>query len=239
MAPQPETQEYPDTALNASSLLFLFLAMGIGLLAAIVILPAWLPHLANSLAGPDPKAYWYLSRGSAFVALSLLWLSMALGLLMTNKMARTWPGVPASFSLHEYLSLLGLGFAMFHALILLGDQYSNFSLAQIAIPFLSSYQPIWVGLGQVGFYAMLVLTLSFYVRAQIGQKTWRVLHYASFITYVMALFHGLAAGSDTTLPWAQTYYWVSGGSLLFLLFYRMAVSLTPRSIPAPASRPAN
>jgi predicted ferric reductase len=236
MSPQQDPQEYPESGLSAASVLFLFLAVGLGLLAAVVILPAWLPNLTSSLAGPDPKAYWYLSRGSAFVALSLLWLSMALGLLMTNKMARSWPGVPVSFSLHEFLSLLGVGFSLFHVLVLMGDRYINYNLAQIILPFFSNYQPFWVGLGQLGFYAMLIVTFSFYVRPRIGQKTWRLLHFASFLTYLLALSHGLAAGSDSALPWAQMYYWLSGGSLLFLTVYRMIASLLPQAAPLPANR---
>jgi len=233
-SPQQDLQEYPDTLLSAQSFLFVILAMGVGTLMAVIVLPAWMPHMAASLFGPDPKAYWYLSRGSAFVALSLLWVSMALGIQMTNKMARSWPGVPLAFAIHEFISLLGVGFSLFHALVLLGDRYINYDFAQLAIPFASSYEPVWVGLGQVGFYVMLIVTFSFYVRQKIGQKTWRVIHYVSFLTYGMALLHGLTAGSDTSLPWAQQYYWVSGGSLLFLLMYRIVISLSPKKSPAPA-----
>ncbi len=217
-------QEYPDSTLSLQSMVWIILAMGIGALAAVIVLPAWLPHLAASLVGPDPKAYWYLSRGSAFVALTLLWLSMALGLLITNKMARTWPGVPVSFAMHEFISILGLGFALFHALILMGDRYIGYTLAQVLVPFLSSYKPLWVGFGQLGFYTMLIVTLSFDVRSHIGQKTWRSLHYVSFITYLVALLHGIAAGSDASLPWAQQYYWISGGTILFFLCYRILMN---------------
>ena len=38
-------------------------------------------------AGVEPKAYWYLSRSSAIVAYILLWISMVLGLAITNKLA--------------------------------------------------------------------------------------------------------------------------------------------------------
>jgi predicted ferric reductase len=79
---------------------------------------------------------------------------------------------------------------------------------------------------------MLIVTLSFYVRQKIGQKTWRVIHYVSFLTYGMALLHGLTSGSDTSLPWAQQYYWVSGSSLLFLLMYRIVISLSNKKSPA-------
>jgi len=211
---------------------WIILAMGIGALAAVIVLPAWMPHLAASLLGPDPKAYWYLSRGSAFVALSLLWLSMALGLLITNKMARTWPGVPVSFALHEFISILGLGFALFHALILLGDRYIGYTLVQVLVPFSSSYEPFWVGIGQVSFYTILIVTLSFYVRTRIGQKTWRSLHYVSFIAYLVALLHGIAAGSDASLPWAQQYYWISGGTLLFLVCYRIIANVSSKLAPS-------
>lgn len=233
-SPQQDLQEYPDTLLSAQSFLFVILAMGLGTFMAVMVLPAWMPHMATSLFGPDPKAYWYLSRGSAFVALSLLWASMALGLLLTNKIARSWPGVPAAFAVHEFISLLGIGFSLFHALVLLGDRYINYDLAQVAIPFASSYEPVWVGLGQIGFYIMLILTLSFYVRQKIGQKAWRVIHYVSFLTYGMAFLHGLTSGSDTSLPWAQQYYWVSGGILLFLLMYRIVVSFPVKKSLAPA-----
>lgn len=225
MSPQKnQIQEYPDSALSLQSFLLVVLAISVGMFAAALLLPAWTPNMASSLVGPDPKAYWYLSRGSAFVALSLLWLSMALGLLVTNKMARVWPGVPASFAIHEYVSLLGLGFALFHAVILIGDKYIHYSMAQILIPFASSYQPFWVGMGQLAFYAALILSASFYIRKQIGQNVWRLLHYASFLTYAAALIHGIAAGTDTSLLWVQKYYWYSAGSLLFLLIYRILTS---------------
>lgn len=219
-----QPQEYPDTALSVQSFLFILLAMGIGAFAAVLILPAWLPYMSASIFGADVKAYWYISRGSGFVGLSLIWLSMVLGLLVTNKMARFWPGVPASFAIHEYVSLLGLAFVVLHGMILMGDQYINFNLFSVLVPFASNYKPFWVGLGQLGFYGFLVLSLSFYIRKQIGQKIWRSLHYLSFITYIFALVHGITSGTDTSLSWAQNYYWFSAGSLLFLTIYRIVAS---------------
>ena len=216
-----ELEEYPASTFSAESFFLILLALGGGTLLGVVVLPSWLPHLAASLFGPKPQAFWYLSRGSAFVALSLLWISMVLGLLITNKMSRVWPGATTAFAIHEYVSLLGVGFAMFHAIILVGDKFIGFTLAQIAIPFASSYLPLYVGLGQVGFYAMLIVTLSFYFRKRLGHKTWRTIHYASFLVYLIALFHGLTSGTDTALPWAHNYYWFSAGSLLFLLIYRI------------------
>jgi predicted ferric reductase len=234
--------EFNESSVSIQSfLLFLFASLR-GVLSAALVLPFVLPNMAFSLSGEGPKAYWYLSRGTAFVSLSLLWLSMALGLGITNKMARFWPGMPATFAIHEYVSLLGLAFAMFHAVVLLGDHYINFTLLQLLIPFSTAgYKPFWVGVGQIGFYIWLVVTLSFYIRPVIGQKTWRLLHYLSFAMYFVGIFHAIFSGTDSNMSWAQNYYWFSAGSLLFLLFVRIvsvvADSMFPEKRSAPASRP--
>jgi predicted ferric reductase len=233
-APVPQENEFNESSLNIQFFIMVMLAMVVGTLLASLMLPRWLPNMASSLSGTEPKAYWYLSRGTAFVSLSILWISMALGLGITNKMARLWPGAPAAFAIHEYVSLLGLAFALFHALVLLGDHYINFTLAQIFVPFSTQgYKPFWVGMGQLGFYIWLIVALSFYIRSAMGQKTWRVLHYLSFALYLLGLSHGLFSGTDSAANWAQTYYWFSGGSLLFLLVYRIINTITEKLAPRP------
>ena len=224
--------EFGESSVNIQFFLMVILAIITGLLTAILLLPAWLPRLSTSLIGESPKVYWYLSRATAFVSLTILWVSMALGLGLSNKIARVWPGAPAAFAIHEYVSLLGLAFALFHALVLLGDHYINFTIAQIFLPFATTeYRPLWVGIGQVGFYVWLIVALSFYLRPGIGQKTWRMLHYLSFVMYMMGLIHGLLGGTDSDASWASWYYWFSGGSLLFLLIYRIVNTITDKLTP--------
>jgi predicted ferric reductase len=221
-----------ESSVNIQSFLIFFIAITLGLLVAVLILPSWLPNMSFSLGGDAPKAYWYISRATAFVSLTLLWLSMALGLGITNKMARLWPGAPAAFALHEYVSLLGLAFAAFHAIVILGDHYINFTLLQLFVPFSTvDYRPFWVGIGQVAFYTWAILALTFYIRPIIGQKSWRFLHYGSFGMYLMGIFHGLFTGTDASAGWAQNYYWISAGSLLFLLMYRILAVVIDRLFP--------
>ncbi len=216
----------PQTALGIGSLLSLLVAISLGALGALIVLPNLAPALSGTLAGSNPKAYWYLSRGSAFVALGLLWISMILGLLITDKMARSWPGAPAAFAIHEYVSLLGLVFVAFHALILIGDQYIKYQLVQVLLPFGSTqYHPVWVGLGQIGFYVWAIISATFYVRQQISPKAWRLIHYASFFNFLVAMIHGLAAGTDHATAWAQAIYWIMGTTTLFLTIYRVAAGL--------------
>jgi predicted ferric reductase len=198
------------------------LAILAGTVLAAIFLPEWLPGLTTSLTGDSPKAFWYLSRGSAMIGFVLLWASMAFGLIITNRMARLWPGGPIALDIHQYLSLVGLGFGLFHGTILLGDHYIHETISQILLPFANHvYKPFWVGLGQLGFYLWALLVGSFYIRKRIGGRTWRMIHYASFAAFAMVVAHSFMSGSDTGTPWASAIYWIGGGSFLFLLFYRV------------------
>ncbi len=211
--------------MSLHTLIIMLLAVALGAFAAAIALPNWLPGLSQSLLGSAPKAYWYLSRASAMVAYGLLWLSMASGLIITNKLARLWPGGPIAFDLHQFTSLIGLAFALFHALILMGDKYINYDLAQVLVPFNSTgYKPVWVGLGQIGFYLLTIVGLSFYVRKRLGTRTWRFIHYLSFFMFALALLHGIFAGTDSTALIIRAFYWVSGVSLLFLFVYRVLIT---------------
>ncbi len=226
--PNPAGEALPPP-LPLSTLVLLLAAIGLGAGAALLVLPTWVPGLGASLAGPEPRAFWYLSRASAFVALGLSWLSMVLGLLMTNKLARVWPGGPAAFELHEYASLLGLVFSLFHALVLLGDRYMELTLARLLLPFASSdYRPVWVGLGQVCLYLLALVAFSFQLRKEIGHRAWRLIHFASFAVFVLALVHGFSSGTDSGGPWARGFYLAAGGSVVFLSLYRL---LTARGSP--------
>lgn len=207
------------------SLMLLLGGAAWGAVAALLVLPSWMPAMESTLQGNAPQVFWFLSRSSAGIAYTLLWLSMIAGLLITNKLARLWPGGPAAVDLHQFLSLFGLAFALFHAFILMGDQYIHYSLVEVLIPFASQqYRAFWVGLGQVSIYLLGIVALSFYVRRRITYSRWRFIHYFSFLTYALALVHGLQSGSDSSLIWVNRFYWLSAGVLIFLFFYRL---LTP------------
>ena len=95
------------------------------------------------------------------------------------------------------------------------------------IPFASSYKPFWSGLGSLALYLFLAIILSSYLRKQIGQKSWRLFHYTSYLGFLLALLHGLMAGTDSNTLAMHTLYLVTGGVTLFLIYYR-ALSYTPR-----------
>lgn len=214
----PETEA--ETPIPWQTALAVFLSALVGSVAALTLLPLFVSDVAAQ------HAAWHLARSSGVVAYLMLWLSTALGLGITNRLARLWPGGPLAFDLHQFSSLLGLAAALFHALILLGDSYIGYSLSQIAIPFAAAgYKPISTVWGQLALYLGAVVSFSFYVRQYIGRKAWRILHFASFLVYGLVTVHGVLAGTDTPSMWPL--YAASVLSILFLTMYRIFITVRP------------
>jgi predicted ferric reductase len=110
-----------------------------------------------------------------------------------------------------------LAFALFHGLILVGDRFIGDTVGQVLIPFAGvAYRPARVGIGRLGFYLLALVSLTFYVRRAIGHKTWRLIHFLSFLVFVMAMVHGVMSGTDSGAWWAAAVYWMTGATTLFL-----------------------
>jgi predicted ferric reductase len=211
-----------------TTILYILLGGVLGTVLAVAVLPDWLPVLATSIT--EGTVYWLLARVGGFVAYGLLWLSVVFGLLLTSKEAKSWPGVRQAHSIHQGISLLALLYTLFHALILLGDRYIGFNLRMVLSPFTAmAYRPLAVGMGQLGAYLFAIVMLSFYMRKRIGVKTWRVLHYLTFILYYLVIAHGLLAGTDSRTPWALAIYVSTGLVTYILTVYRVLVAVKTNS----------
>jgi len=166
-------------------------------------------------ATDSTQAWWYVTRAAGLTAYILLWLSMVWGLVLPTKFFHSFLEGHFSYDFHEFLSLLGLGFVLLHVIVLLFDQYLPFSVWQILIPFTDRYRPIWVGLGILGFYMFLLVTVTFYIRKWIGAQIFRTIHTFSLLGYLGATLHGLFAGTDSALPFTKVLY---SGTFLVILF---------------------
>jgi predicted ferric reductase len=169
---------------------------------------------------------WYSVRALGFLAYGVLAASVLYGLLLSTKILDAIAHRPVSFALHKDLAIVALILATLHGALLVADQNYNFTPRAILLPFASPYSPIWVGIGQVTFYATAIVTASFYVRRQIGQRVWRLLHYVTFLAFIGASAHGIASGSDSGSPWAYWVYLVPVTAAVFLLTYRIVISLS-------------
>jgi flagellar biosynthesis protein FliQ len=171
---------------------------------------------------------WYTVRALGFLAYLVVAGSVVYGLLLSTKILDAIAHRPVSFALHKDLAIVGLVLAMLHAVVLLADQSFAFTPRAILVPFASPYASTWVGIGQLTFYGLAVLTASFYVRRQIGQRAWRLLHHLTILTFIGATAHGIMSGSDSGANWAFWVYLVPSAATVFLLTYRIVVSISIR-----------
>jgi predicted ferric reductase len=170
------------------------------------------------------QAMWYVTRAAGIISYLLLWLSTVWGLAVTNKVLDPVLHRAFTYDFHQFLSLLAIGFIFLHIGVLLADKYLPFSVAQILVPFSAPYRPVWVGLGTIGLYLTLLVSITFYIRKWIGQKTFRVIHLLSYLAFIGAALHGLFAGTDSPLPTVQAMYVVTTLSVVFLTAYRIFMS---------------
>jgi predicted ferric reductase len=178
---------------------FGLVALGLGLAASYLFTPAGMPirsALARLFALTSDQGMWYLTRAAGMMAYLLLWLSTVWGLLIPSKLFGNVLNGEFSFDFHQFISLLSLGFLGLHIVVLTADRYLPFSVAQLLVPFISPYRPLWVGIGVVAFYLLLLVTVTFYMRMRIGMKAFRYIHFLS-----LALIHLFRSSCCST--WAR------------------------------------
>lgn len=138
---------------------------------------------------------WIVARAAGLVALALLTLSTWLGLAMSTRIL----GVRRQKSLlgwHRTLVWTGLSMLVLHAGALLLDPVMHFGLPAVLVPFAAPWHAGAVAMGVVAGWLSLMLAASFRARRRIGVRAWRLLHYASFAAFGLALLHALYAGTD-------------------------------------------
>jgi predicted ferric reductase len=175
---------------------------------------------------------WFITRAAGLTGYVLLWLSTAWGLVVSSKILDRVLHRSFSYDFHEFLSLLAIGFVALHVIVLLADQYLPFSLIQVLIPFVAPYRPVWVGMGVIAFYLTVLASATFYIRARIGARAFRLIHYSSFIAFLASALHGLLAGTDSSLPMTQFLYAGTLLSVVFLTTYWVVLRLMVQGEPA-------
>ncbi len=189
------------------------------------------------------QAWWYVTRAAGLTSYILLWLSMIWGMAISTKIFSPAVEGTYTYDFHEFLSLLGLGFVLLHVVVLAVDKFLPFSIWQMLIPFVDTYRPLWVGLGIIGFYIFLLVTVTFYMRQSIGPQAFRSIHILSLVGYLGATLHGLFAGTDSALPITRLIYAGTFLIVVFLTVYWLVLRAFSKPaekapLPVPAKTPA-
>jgi methionine sulfoxide reductase heme-binding subunit len=144
------------------------------------------------------------------------------------------PGLPrfAVVGLHRSISLLSVVFLAVHILTAVADSYVNIRIMDAFVPFVASYEPLWLGLGTVASDLMLALIVTSLLRARLGRRTWRAVHWLAYVSWPVAVLHGIGSSSDMQSGWLFGLWIVCLLSVLAALAWRLAPG--PDSVPRPA-----
>ena len=168
------------------------------------------------------QALWFATRGTGVASLVLLTTAVVLGIATSTRVKTPrWPRFVVA-GLHRNLTLVALVFIAAHVLTTVADGYAPIGLEDAVIPFVSAYRPIWLGLGALTFDLLLALTVTSLLRARIGFRTWRALHWLAYAAWPVALVHALGTGSDARTGWMAFLAFGSVAIVVLSIVYRIS-----------------
>ena len=136
---------------------------------------------------------------------------------------------------HQTLMWTAFGMVVLHMGALTLDPTIHFGLVGVLVPGAAPWRPVPVAAGIVTAWLVLLLATSFNVRRRIGQRRWRLMHYATFGAFAIGLYHALNVGSDLTGNRGLIFAGICLAPVVWLVYARL---LMPRARPPqPPARP--
>jgi sulfoxide reductase heme-binding subunit YedZ len=179
------------------------------------------------VAASTKQTLWFTARGTGIVCLLLLTTSVVLGVITTVRFETFhWPRFVLE-GLHRNVSLLILLFIGIHVATTVVDGFVPIGYLDAVVPFRSPYRTLWLGLGAVAFDLLLALAVTSVVRARLGYRVWRAVHWLAYACWPIALVHGLGTGSDARQGWMVALDVVALAAVCAAVCWRLAVTWRP------------
>ncbi|MGN6753456.1 MAG: ferric reductase-like transmembrane domain-containing protein [Intrasporangium sp.] len=141
------------------------------------------------------EALWYTSRATGTVSIVLLTAVVILGVVISGRGARSLESATVVTALHRRLSLGMTVFLLLHILTAVVETYVSIDAISAIVPFTSGYEPLWVGLGTLSFDILIAVVVTSLLRERISERVWRVVHWAAYALWPLALIHGFMLGT--------------------------------------------
>jgi methionine sulfoxide reductase heme-binding subunit len=174
------------------------------------------------------EALWALGRGAGVVALVMFTIALVLGI--ASRSGRPLPGLGrfGTSDLHRTASLTGVGLVTVHLVSLLFDPFAQLRVVDFVLPFLASYRPVWLGLGTLTVDTLAVVTVVSLVRQRLGPRVFRIVHWATYALWPVAVLHAFGSGTDAGSPWFRALAGLCVASVLAAVCWRLAPSYAER-----------
>jgi len=169
------------------------------------------------------QVLWYATRAAGAVSLLLLSGVVMLGIASRMRVeGRRWPRFLTA-AVHRDLSLLALVFLTLHIVTAVVDPFTHLGLVAL-VPFASYYRPLWLGFGAVAVELMVAITVTSLLRTRIGARAWRALHWLAYLSWPVAVLHGIGTGTDSGSLWMVPIDVIAVGGVAAMLCWRLVAA---------------
>lgn len=183
-----------------------------------------LSHLSSSIP-------WYLTRAAGILSAILLFLLAVSGIgLVTGFTYRIWEPIKA-WAIHRALGITLTISVLVHVGSLLFDKYMNFSITNIFIPFNATFKnssifgislgSLTLALGIFAFYLLIPVIYTSLLTMEKKPKTWKLLHFLSYLVAIFVFIHGFYLGTDLAIPAIHYTAIVLGLLMLYAIYVRL------------------
>jgi len=153
--------------------------------------------------------WWLMARVTGIVGYVMIVASMVSGVVLRTRLVQRVASPVARMEWHRVLALLGLGLVALHGVALVMDDYVTITWLDLVAPGGTDYRPLWVSVGVLSMWLMVIVSLTAMWRKHLGAKAWKAIHLASYGVFATATVHGVMAGTDSSQPWMLGVYVMS------------------------------
>jgi hypothetical protein len=204
--------------------------MTVALLALSIILAVWAAAMLTPF-GRVAYVYVFLYSEYFMGVLTLVSLSITvmIGLVATDRLVLSIRQRVLLQSAHRTTGVIAVTALLIHVLTKLA--IAHITVLDIFVPFMASFNTLYVGMGTVAGMLMVSVLWTGLARAKFAGRgkpwMWRSMHSVAYLAWPVALVHGLAAGR-TAATWVVLSYVICVLFVLVALAVRLSVSLNRR-----------
>ena len=154
--------------------------------------------MTAEILGLEGPLLWYLNRSTGVVTIVLLTITTVLGVLAIG--GRPAGRVPrfVTQAFHRNVALLSMLLLVGHLVTAVLDEFVEIRWYEMFIPFVGSYEPLWVGFGAIATDLMIVVIVTSLIRTRMKHNLWRGIHVSTYALWALAIGHGIGVGTDMT-----------------------------------------
>lgn len=132
------------------------------------------------------------------VAWLLLTASVLWGIWLSIRPRDSKPRPNWLLDLHRWLGGLAVSFTGVHLAGIFFDNFVDFSIKDLFVPFSTTWHPVAVAYGIVAFYFLVAVEATSLMRRHMTKRVWHGIHLTSYVLFWIASIHGLTAGTDSS-----------------------------------------